>query len=29
MKWALLCYLVGSLLFVARTVLALFAQLRR
>jgi hypothetical protein len=29
MKWALLCYLVGSLLFVAGTVLALLAEFRR
>jgi hypothetical protein len=29
MKWALGCYLVGSLLFVAGTVLALLAELRR
>jgi hypothetical protein len=29
MKWALVCYLVGSLLFVAGTVLALLAALRR
>jgi hypothetical protein len=29
MKRALACYLVGSLLFVAGTVLALLAELRR
>jgi hypothetical protein len=29
MKWALVCYLVGSLLFVAGTVLALLAEFRR
>jgi hypothetical protein len=29
MKWALICYLVGSLLFVAGTVLALLTELRR
>jgi hypothetical protein len=29
MKWALVCYLVGSLLFVAGTVLALLAEFRK
>jgi hypothetical protein len=29
MKWVLVCHLVGSLLLVAGTVLALLAELRR